>query len=42
MCIDNFSHQRLDPEKQFQTFAYGIVGPVSLPESVVIVDVSFH
>jgi hypothetical protein len=22
---DNFSQQRLDPEKQFQTFAYGIV-----------------
>jgi len=24
--IDNFSQQRLDPEKQFQSFAHGIVG----------------
>jgi len=23
---DVFSHQKLDPEKQFQNFAYGIVG----------------
>jgi len=26
---DNFSQQRLDPEKQFQTFAYGIVSRFS-------------
>ena len=30
MYIDNFSHQRMDPETQFQSFAYGIVGLVSL------------
>ena len=30
MYTDNFSHQRMDPEKQFQSFAYGIVGSVSL------------
>jgi hypothetical protein len=26
---DNFSQQRLDPQKQFQTFAYGIVSRFS-------------
>ena len=26
LIIDNFTQQKLDPEKQFQSFAYGIVG----------------
>jgi hypothetical protein len=30
MCIDYFSHQKMDPEKQFQSFAYGIVSSVFL------------
>jgi hypothetical protein len=29
--VDNFSQQRHDPEKQFQSFAFGMVGCVPFP-----------
>jgi hypothetical protein len=32
--VDNFSQQRLDPEKQFQSFSFGIVGYLSFPRQL--------
>jgi hypothetical protein len=32
LIIDNFAQQKLDPEKQFQSFAFGIVGYFSFPD----------
>ena len=33
LFVDNFSQQRLSPEKQFQSFAFGMVGIYPFPDS---------